>query len=389
MVTSTNQFTSLQFRVVLTLLCIFVPQTKVLHAAWDTIVFQDQFNYSGPPDPTKWVINHPGEFWWVPGEQFGGRTHFPESTTPGAHLPWVDGNALHLEFYQYNALHQGTPKTTFQGSEVSSTDLAGTFTPDKNYRFEATVRNHLYPDGLVTSVFLFGDDGTNSDEIDYEFVSRQTNDDVRWPAGGGDPLIINTWNESFQKPQWVQVPGLSLTDNTNNGWDTFVIYWYPAAQRVEWWWVHPVNGETFLREETDAFFVPDEAMNVYFNFWAPPDSSVWEGEPVGNPALQPDQVDQGVFYTYEIDYVKVAASPFGDFDFDNDVDGLDFLKWQRGESPNPLSQSDLADWEANYGMVAPLSAASAAVPEPNSLALLSLGGLIALRSFRRATAFTA
>ena len=48
------------------------------------------------------------------------------------------------------------------------------------------------------------------------------------------------------------------------------------------------------------------------------------------------------------------------------------------------SQSDLNDWKTNYGMVAPLSAA---VPEPNSLALLSLGGLLALRSFRRATAF--
>ena len=39
----------------------------------------------------------------------------------------------------------------------------------------------------------------------------------------------------------------------------------------------------------------------------------------------------------------------GDFDLDGDVDGYNFLKWQRGESPNPLSQSDLADWEANYG----------------------------------------
>ena len=39
----------------------------------------------------------------------------------------------------------------------------------------------------------------------------------------------------------------------------------------------------------------------------------------------------------------------GDNDHDFDVDGFDFIKWQRGESPNPLSQSDLDDWEANYG----------------------------------------
>ena len=66
----------------------------------------------------------------------------------------------------------------------------------------------------------------------------------------------------------------------------------------------------------------------------------------------------------------------GDFDGNGVVDGLDFLLWQRGGSPNPLSQSDLQDWEDNYGMVAPLSAvssASSAVPEPTSLALLALG----------------
>jgi hypothetical protein len=80
----------------------------------------------------------------------------------------------------------------------------------------------------------------------------------------------------------------------------------------------------------------------------------------------------------------------GDFDFDGVVDGKDFLSWQRGGSPNPLSQSDLNAWQTNYGMTAPLLAASAsAVPDPISLALLCLGGLLGLRGFRHATAFTA
>ena len=39
----------------------------------------------------------------------------------------------------------------------------------------------------------------------------------------------------------------------------------------------------------------------------------------------------------------------GDFDGNLVVDGFDFLKWQRGQSPNPLSSVDLAAWEANYG----------------------------------------
>ena len=40
----------------------------------------------------------------------------------------------------------------------------------------------------------------------------------------------------------------------------------------------------------------------------------------------------------------------GDFDFDGDVDGADLLLWQRGGSPNPLGASDLAAWEANFGV---------------------------------------
>ncbi|WP_218931974.1 GDSL-type esterase/lipase family protein [Adhaeretor mobilis] len=68
---------------------------------------------------------------------------------------------------------------------------------------------------------------------------------------------------------------------------------------------------------------------------------------------------------------------WGDFDADGDTDGRDFLRWQIGEAPNPLSQSDLGNWEANYGWVAP-SVEVAVVPEPTYLVLLlgilSLGG---------------
>ena len=62
--------------------------------------------------------------------------------------------------------------------------------------------------------------------------------------------------------------------------------------------------------------------------------------------------------------LKVAdASLPGDFDGDGDVDGHDFLKWQRGESPNPLASSDFADWKANFGASGP---PAASVPEPSA-----------------------
>ena len=71
-----------------------------------------------------------------------------------------------------------------------------------------------------------------------------------------------------------------------------------------------------------------------------------------------------------------------DFDFDGDVDGRDFLAWQRGESPSPLSAGDLELWQAEYGN-SQLSAA-AAVPEPS--ALLLVGGLALFAMHRRGSA---
>ncbi len=58
----------------------------------------------------------------------------------------------------------------------------------------------------------------------------------------------------------------------------------------------------------------------------------------------------------------------GDFDSDGDVDGRDFLVWQRGDSPTPLTESDLGDWQENYG-AGPL-VGSLAVPEPSISAML-------------------
>ena len=87
-----------------------------------------------------------------------------------------------------------------------------------------------------------------------------------------------------------------------------------------------------------------------------------------------------LFLTYAAgdgnDIALLAALP-GDHDLDGDVDGRDFLAWQRGESPNPFSPGDLAAWQANYGVGSltsalrlPPSALHVAVPEPWGLILV-------------------
>jgi hypothetical protein len=69
---------------------------------------------------------------------------------------------------------------------------------------------------------------------------------------------------------------------------------------------------------------------------------------------------------------SVSVGIPGDFDSDSDVDGRDFLIWQRGGSPGGVGNTtDLGNWQTNYGTgTGPLTSVTA-VPEPGSLALVA------------------
>ncbi len=72
----------------------------------------------------------------------------------------------------------------------------------------------------------------------------------------------------------------------------------------------------------------------------------------------------------------------GDFDTDSDVDGNDFLEWQRG-FPGTFDADDLTDWEANYGAgVGPLVGA-VTVPEPSTSWLVLISALALVRVRKR------
>jgi hypothetical protein len=72
---------------------------------------------------------------------------------------------------------------------------------------------------------------------------------------------------------------------------------------------------------------------------------------------------------YSLEVNLLSATHPGDFDNDDDVDGRDFLRWQRKQSPNNGSLADLQAWQANYGYNGSLTAVQA-VPEPATVMLL-------------------
>ena len=94
-------------------------------------------------------------------------------------------------------------------------------------------------------------------------------------------------------------------------------------------------------------------------------------------------VDQGISDITQIISYTFASAPglAGDFDMDLDVDGADFIKWQR-EFGVTLDADDLADWKMKFGTAPTAAPAIASAPEPNCVALAAMA-LAALGAARR------
>ncbi|WP_145059555.1 hypothetical protein [Adhaeretor mobilis] len=72
----------------------------------------------------------------------------------------------------------------------------------------------------------------------------------------------------------------------------------------------------------------------------------------------------------------------GDFDADLDIDGVDFLAWQRGFG-TMFDASDLEDWQDHYGAGGTSPSLAVAVPEPASIVLVIFSLLAGQGFFRR------
>jgi hypothetical protein len=90
----------------------------------------------------------------------------------------------------------------------------------------------------------------------------------------------------------------------------------------------------------------------------------------------PDGTLQSGFVEY------VTGLPAGDFDVDGDVDGRDFLVWQRGVG-SAFTSADLTNWRNTFGQTTPAIGAGQSAPEPASMALVALSAVAVVGCTRR------
>jgi mannan endo-1,4-beta-mannosidase len=169
------------------------------------------------------------------------------------------------------------------------------------------------------------------------------------------------------------------------------IYTDPSSSMSGQWYdiLQHYNGRKLIAlSETGTLPNPElmEQWGIDWSYFAP-----WNGTFVDafTPAqLQATLGHEDVITLNELPVMpwSVLAPSSGDFDGDGDVDGGDFLTWQRqlgqsgdleadGNGDGTVDGDDLALWRQQFGGPPGAAAANAAVPEPTAAVLAIVAGL--------------
>ncbi|MEO1996780.1 MAG: family 10 glycosylhydrolase, partial [Planctomycetaceae bacterium] len=153
-----------------------------------------------------------------------------------------------------------------------------------------------------------------------------------------------------------------------------------AIAGIDWSTSHQVSIAFHANDQNFYFYLDDEFVSyvTISNMRIGDSSAALQDTLVFGDSS--DQAGDVAAQWYEVSVYGVGVydpALAGDFDGDGDVDGADFLVFQRGFG-NDYDANDLADWENNYGMSLATAVVAAAVPEPATGGMLMLGMVVCL-----------
>ena len=203
------------------------------------------------------------------------------------------------------------------------------------------------------------------DGSDTDGVPGLTPDDVAFGSLPGPDYLISLWDESSTKYSIdgsdEMVSGGIIDESAADG----------SLHAHRWWTLEDGDGNSGTLP-ADGIYLFSLQLRM---------DGVEMSDPIymvfGTPGSSVDALDDAAVPWVEenVDILIPPGLP-GDFDEDGDVDGRDFLAWQRGESPDPLSPGDLTAWQTNFGnpsLEAADTPATHAVPEPTSMIVALVG----------------
>jgi hypothetical protein len=299
------------------------------------------------------------------------------------------------------ALRSGAPNTLsldFGPTPASGTEDGGGLNDD-NYTAGEPIQTYLFNAITIELAFnmnsvggwqaIFGKDGkpVDSPVPPLKFLIR--NDDfpdavpnqlfIEWIDGNGAIHHLAT-RETVVAGEWNHV-AFTLNATDAQLWVAGETGAYELKDSIAGTFNGPA-GDVLYPDPT-SFTVGRGAFDNNVTDWS---NALIDEIRISDVVLTPEQ------FLFE----TAAAGQDGDFDNDNDVDGADFLIWQRGFGPTGtnltgdadgngiVDGADLTIWKAQFGGPPAGAGAAAAVPEPATLALGALGaGLMALAARRR------
>lgn len=278
----------------------------------------------------------------------------------------AEGNGAMVDWFERVRANDPSAVLYLNDYNILSTGGA-TNTAKQQFYFDtlATLKNQGAPIGGVGFQGHFNESNLAGPEQLWEILDRYAALDLDMQITEFD---FGTPNEQLQADY---TRDFLTAMFAHEGIDDFIMWgfwenahWRPDAAMYRSDWSIKPNGEAYL--------------DLVFDEWWTDESLV--SDPEGMAELRGFKGDYEITVTLNGETVvlpvtladgglqlQVALSILaGDFDSDGDVDGRDFLVWQR----NP-SVGDLADWQANYGVGSLSSVESvASVPEPATMLLI-------------------